>query len=139
MQKRAQGEYVLFMEAWIFLAFARAVLIFLQFKKIVPLLGKTMVETTDEITEKKIDLLALISLSLNRAAKYSPWRTKCFEQAIAAKMMLKRRGMKTTLYLGVYKDQMNKLGAHAWLKYNSIIVTGGPFIEKYTVINWFGS
>lgn len=138
MQKKTLNEYTLFAEAWAFLAFARFALLFLPFKRIVPLLGKSMVEASGE-AENKTELLDAIALAVNRACKYSPWRTKCFEQAIAAKIILKQRRLKSTLYLGVYKDQSDKMQAHAWLKHNTVIVTGGPSIEKYTVINWFGS
>jgi len=44
-----------------------------------------------------------------------PWRAKCLEQALAAKMMLRRRKIANELYLGV-KQEENKMLAHAWLQ-----------------------
>src|ERR1700710_2095079 len=89
--------YLLFAEAWIFLAMARFMLLFFQFKKIIPVLGAA---NTPNRVQPAFDnrIFPLISLSVKRACKYSPWRTKCFEQAIAAKLMLKRRHAICTIF-----------------------------------------
>jgi hypothetical protein len=137
MKTKTREEFMFFIEAWLFLAFARSMLIILPFKKIAPTLGKMK----DEVTNADLDIAVLnkIQMAVLRGSRYSPWRTKCFEQAIAAKIMLKKRHIKSTLYLGVLKDVSNELRAHAWLKANDVIVTGGPEVNKFTVISWFGS
>jgi hypothetical protein len=70
-------------------------------------------------------------------------RRKCKElsatylvQALAAKIMLTRRGICSTLYLGAAKAGEG-LAAHAWLRSGSVIVTGGPGRERFTVISTF--
>jgi hypothetical protein len=57
-------------------------------------------------------------------------------QAIAAKLMLKRRGIPSTLHLGVAKED-NRFMAHAWLRSGSIILTGGAGRERFTIISTF--
>src|SRR5471030_2994559 len=94
-------DLMLFLEAWLLLALARLILIFMPFKKIVPLLGKT--EQQNPATDLKKDCnssVRKISVAVLRASRYSPWRTKCFEQALAAKIMIKRRRLTSTIFFG---------------------------------------
>jgi len=139
MKQLSSKEYFLFTEAWLLLAFARAMLILLPFKRIAPLLGRVNEEVPTDDSDGNKAVLKNIQVAILRGSRYSPWRTKCFEQAIAGKVMLKKRGIKGTLYLGVFKDQANKLRAHSWLKAGDMVVTGGPVIEQYTVMSKFGS
>lgn len=60
------------------------------------------------------------------AAPLMPFRTLCFEQAIAARGMLARRGIGSILHLGVVGLDDPKLGAHAWLDAGGVPVTGYP-------------
>jgi hypothetical protein len=119
-------------------------LVFLPFKKIVPLMGKVQKIQTDNL-DGNLPLndnavLKKINISILRGAHYSPWRAKCFEQALAAKMMLKRRGFKSIIYFGVYKNtDTNKLLAHAWLKSNSLVITGDGKLDNYTIVSSFES
>ncbi len=131
-------EYVLFGEAWLLLAFARALLLVRPFRKIAPLLGKAMQEAPSN-TIRQLALQKQITLAILRAARFSPWRTKCFEQAIAAKIMLRRRHIYSTVYFGVFRDASDEMRAHAWVKINDVIVTGGPSTDHITIISWFGS
>jgi hypothetical protein len=139
MKKIPRIEYLLFAEAWVLLAFARSMLVIRPFKKIAQLLGKEMYEAPDDISENGLQRQKQVLVAVLRACRFSPWRTKCFEQAIAAKVMLKRRGIKSTVFFGVFKGESNELLAHAWLISNGMIVTGGPKIDQYTVLSWFGS
>jgi len=136
--KKNVNDYLFFGEAWFLLAIARLMLVFLPFKKIIPVLGKR--EGLADVETKNIEALLIdIKLAVERACRYSPWRTKCFEQALAAKMMLKRRRLVSTVFFGVYKDDEKKLTAHAWLQSCGQIITGGGNLEKYTVLSSFKS
>ncbi len=138
MKGRTLSDYLLFAEAWIFLAFARLVLVFVPFRKIAKMLGKAMYEAPADLQQDPI-ALAGVSTAIIRAGTRSPWRTKCFEQAIAAKIMLRLRGISTTVYFGINKSNQSEMRAHAWLKVNNTIVTGGPDISQFTIVSWFGS
>lgn len=135
-------DYILFAEAWCLLALARFVLVFVPFRKIVPWLGR--ISTLDDTITESAPLptvLENIRLSILRASNRSPWRTKCFEQALAAKMMLKRRKYISTITFGVHKsiEPSGRITAHAWLECNGYIVTGGGNIRIYSVISSFRS
>lgn len=139
MRKVSFKEYLLLIEAWFFLALARAILIVMPFKRIAPLLGKVNNDVPLSPPHEKDVILHQIKISILRGSRFSPWRTKCFEQAIAGKAMLRMRHIRSLLYLGAYKDPANQLKAHAWLIAGDIVVTGGPKVEQYTVVSWFGS
>ncbi|MFR7864375.1 MAG: lasso peptide biosynthesis B2 protein, partial [Streptococcus salivarius] len=48
----------------------------------------------------------------------------CLVQALLVQHFLKRKGIATTLYLGVNKDKQDHLMAHAWVRCGEMIVTG---------------
>lgn len=65
-----------------------------------------------------------------------PWESLCLVQALAARRVLDRRGVPTTLYLGVRREG-EALKAHAWLRWGSRHLTGGPGHEAYRVVASF--
>lgn len=134
MKKERPGihEYKLFAEAWYFLAKARLMLVFREFKEIVPSL-----EGDADARKGSIEELQSIKLSIARACTKSPWRTKCFEQALAAGLMLQRRNIQRATYFGVRKNTSGSIDAHAWLKSGDFIVTGWQQVNTYTVIAEF--
>ncbi|SEN76554.1 lasso peptide biosynthesis B2 protein [Bradyrhizobium sp. OK095] len=59
------------------------------------------------------------------AARRVPWRSVCFDQAIAAQQMLGRRGIVADLVYGVRQSEAG-LDAHVWLRLaDGWIVVGG--------------
>lgn len=86
------------------------------------------------------DLARRIGWAMGAVASRTPWRSLCLEQAIAAKAMLRRRGMSNTLHLGVARGAESperSVVAHAWLRCGSINVTGGGDVSRYTVVATF--
>lgn len=69
---------------------------------------------------------------LAKAARGLPWRSTCLMQASAGKVMLARRGVPSTLYLGVRRGS-TELEAHAWLRVGDLAITGGGG-DDFTVI-----
>ena len=57
-------------------------------------------------------------------SRYVPKAT-CLTQALAAQVMLSRRGYPATLRLGVIKDEQGHLEAHAWVESEGQIIIGG--------------
>jgi hypothetical protein len=54
--------------------------------------------------------------------------------------MLHRRGIPSTLYLGVAKPSPGSdtpLEAHAWLRSGAVHVTGGARVDRYAVVATF--
>jgi hypothetical protein len=119
-------------EALACLALARALVILLPFRVLARRLGARMGETPEVVA---ISPAARdVGWGIGAAAARSPWRSKCLEQAIAAKMMLRRRGIHSTLYLGVTSDP---IAAHAWVRVGDWNVTGGQDVSRYAVVASF--
>jgi len=98
-------DHLLFVEAWIMLALARIALVFAPFRKLIGFMkakakcGVAVLEVT--VCQKQI------SVAIIRSSRRSPWRAKCFEQALAAKMMLRRRNLQSTISFAVTKTVTN--------------------------------
>lgn len=124
----------LFAEAWVYLGIARVMLVFMPFRKIAPMLGESIYADTASLPSSLRP--HRIRAAISRAASCAPWRTKCFEQALAGKLMLRYRRMSGVIFFGVNKAGA-ELKAHAWLESEGVIITGAKGIEQYTVIARF--
>ena len=69
-----------------------------------------------------------IQRHIHAAEKRLPWKSKCFERALATKIMLRFRNMNIKLYLGVKKEG-NGFAAHAWLEHEKA--------ENYVALAYF--
>jgi len=134
--RRPQTEQRLFLEALFWLALSRLAILTIPFRRIAPFLGKTMVETSSDFLV--LDLPIQISWAVRTASRYTPWESKCLAQAMAAKIMLKRRRFPSTLYLGLLKEGEKGLSAHAWLRCGDRILTGAPVHRQFKVVAAFG-
>jgi len=144
-RKHSMHEYALFAEAWFFLAVSRILIFFVPFKKLLPILGRQLNNTEAEKAASKPGtspvFLKMIQISILRAASRSPWRTKCFEQALAARMMLKKRKMESVIYFGLNKNLFNaqkeESAAHAWIVCSGFTITGGRNNKMFTIVGRF--
>ena len=66
-------------------------------------------------------------------------RHKCLVQATVAQYLLKKRGIATTLYLGVCKGEDGEMKAHAWLRYGQWLVTGAGARRGYQEVARFSN
>ena len=133
--KRVLTASFLFAEAWLYLGIARMMLIFIPFRKIAPLLGESISADLRSRAQRSLRP-ERIRAAIRRASACAPWRTKCFEQALAGKLMLRNRRMSGVISFGVNKAG-ERLNAHAWLECEGVIVTGAIGMKEYTVIARF--
>lgn len=75
-----------------------------------------------------------IERAVDRAAAIVPWTSLCLPNAMAAKLMLARRGCASTIHLGVGISSEGLLHAHAWLEAGGTVVTGAGNIPTVTPI-----
>jgi len=136
MRSRSINEYILFLEAWILLHASRFIILFIPFKKIAASLGVLNQESNKSIYDQAFTLD--IENSIRRAASYSIHSSKCYDQALAGKLMLKWRRLPSTIYFGLSKSDKSELIAHAWLRFGDKIVTGKKGTENFTIIACFG-
>ena len=74
-----------------------------------------------------------VAWAVRRASSVVPGAT-CLTQALAAHLLLARRGYASRLRIGVARESDEKLRAHAWLESDGIIVLGGSSVEAFTVL-----
>ena len=131
------SEHLLLVEAGLWLGISRLAVSILPFRCLVPWLGRHMAESPGTGVPACEEQLKRISWAVVATSRHMPWKRKCLAQAMAGKKMLQRRGIASTLYLGVAKEGENALIAHAWLRSGSRILTGARGRKKYTVVSTF--
>ena len=108
---------------------------FYKMPSYIHLLGKKSEKTTSsKFDEEKVKL---IIKNIKIVSRNSFWRTKCFEEALNAKLQLQNQNIKSTIYFGVRKNNENSLDAHSWLKIGDICIIGCNNIDKYTITEFF--
>ena len=139
--QRRQG---LLIEASAWLLCARAVLLFVPFPKIAPRLGAFMAPTDARARTVgacadpgDAELARQVGWAIARAAAHVPFEAVCLPQAMAARVMLQRRGVASVLHLGAAKGRDKPLDAHAWLDAAGVEVTGFPVARAFTEIACF--
>ncbi len=122
----------LLLRATAWLATARIMLVAMSFERLSARLSATSNSTQVEPDQ---DLLERIGFAVSAAANNVPWRSDCFPQTIAARMLLKRYGYASTIHFGVERAGEDVLNAHAWLTCSETVVTGGGELDRYTEIH----
>ena len=123
--------------AVLWLGIARLGILIFPFRLIAPLLGKHMAESPQSVEPTHRNLLEQVSWTVQTAGRHMPWKSECLVQAMAVKGMLKLRGIPSTIYLGLAKDENQNLKAHAWLRSGNMVVVGTPGIEQFSVVSTF--
>lgn len=134
------ADRFLLLETIVWLGIARVAVLLVPFKRLSTRLGQAMAETPSTDDDSRRDSLRRIRWALDVMSRRAPWRCKCLERGIAGKMMLRRRGVPNTLYLGIARSSdpaRHALDAHAWLRSGSYFVTGGEDHDRYTVVSTF--
>lgn len=68
------------------------------------------------------------------AGRYCPAGTSCLKEALVLSWFLARRGVPTTLRVGVGRHE-GAFSAHAWLEQDGRIVLGGPNCDAYAPLS----
>jgi hypothetical protein len=130
---------LLLLEAFFFLAAARAALVTLPFRRLTTLLGRQSDELPRQAPDGPAPAQArAVAGAVERMARRTPWESACLTQAIAAQFMLQRRQLSSLLCLGTRIDTTGKLVAHAWLRYGNEILLGGADHQSFTLLSAFG-
>jgi len=130
-------------EAVLCLLAARLALIFIPFPRLARRLGDFVPPSDPRALRAKVPvdaeapLAQEIGWAVTRAARYVPFKAVCLPQALAARAMLKRRGVKSVMHFGAAKGQEKPLDAHAWLDAAGVEVTGYPVAKQFAEIACF--
>lgn len=136
-RSRSFADYGLLAEAAGWLVAARLAVLVVPFRILSPRLGTHMAESPAEDDDRRGETLRRVGWALRAISRHVPWRSACLEQGLAGKMMLRRRGVPNTLYLGVARDPSARVQAHAWLRSGGLVVSGADGRERFTVVSTF--
>lgn len=78
-----------------------------------------------------------IRWAIGASAARVPWRALCFQQGLAAQLMLRRRGIPSVLYYGAAQDEGDGLSAHVWVRDGDVDVIGGEIAHRFTILATF--
>lgn len=133
----------LLMEAGLRLSVAQAVLLFVPFPYLARRFG-TFVPPSDPrvalgrsgASAEHAAVAREIGWAVTTAARHVPFRAVCLPQAMAARTMLKRRGVSSVIHFGAAQGA-GALDTHAWLDAAGIEVTGFPVGGQFAEIACF--
>ena len=99
------------------------------------LLGRPGAHAPDTITADENRIADDVGWAVAAAARHLPWRPVCLPQALAARWLLQRRKVRSTLYLGIASAQAR--AAHAWVRVGPLVVTGADQADGCTIVSTF--
>jgi hypothetical protein len=125
MRRMTWRDSLLLVEAVALLALARLIVIIVPFRFVARLLARMPQSgRSDEM------LIRRIAWAVRLGARNVPWRAVCLPQAMAAMVMLARRGCASSLHVGAGRVPDGGLIAHAWLMSDCTIVIGEAGIDQ---------
>lgn len=133
------GRRFRFVQAFILTGFYRAFILFMPFNKLKTKMGKVKTESPKEVDIEGHRKAREVRWAVLEAARHTPWESKCLVQALTASKMMKLKGISTTIYLGVRKNEKDEMLAHAWVRCGSFYITGGEIRSEYVVVAKFAS
>ncbi|MFC1702627.1 lasso peptide biosynthesis B2 protein [Pseudomonadota bacterium] len=131
----------LFIQAFFLLGWARISLLRKPFKVLVAkldlhresILQPPLVPSAQETARS-------IGWAVRTAASFTPWKSTCLVQVLAAQSMLRKQGIAGVFYLGATNngEEQDSSGflAHAWLMCNGEFITGEAGHKQYTVVSF---
>jgi hypothetical protein len=75
-----------------------------------------------------------IGRAVTRAARHTPFAAVCLPQAMAARAMLRARGIGSIMHLGTMPGNSRPLMGHVWLDAAGVEVTGYPLDLRVTEV-----
>jgi hypothetical protein len=131
-------EWALLFEATFALAVAALKVAVLPFSRIAAAAGGRIAQP--RMNDEELSLhVAGIRWAVTACARRLPWRTKCFEQGLAAHWMLTRRRYGATLHYGVRQRPQGGLEAHVWVRSAGIDVVGCETSSTFRLLATFGA
>lgn len=118
------------------LTLARAAM-WLPFRIVVPDRNRSILSPVTVHRHPQDQQARQVGRMVERVGGLLPWHSSCLVEALAARMMLRRRGISSVLHFGVGRSD-SSLKAHAWLEAEGGFVCGGREAVDFTPIAGFG-
>ena len=128
---------ILFLRAFLLSAIVKFTLVFLPFRKVMNWQGKINMESPDRRDDASIEFRKSLQSAMNLCDKYTFWKTECYTQALTAKIILNKKGIPGTVYIGFTKNEKGEYKGHAWLRSYDRVITGDSEKNMYTVHSFY--
>lgn len=137
-QRLSRFEQAWLAPVFILLGLSRALILCLSFRRLAPRLGvhagtNAWTPLLDGRQEQRARQIGRV---VRLAARHTPWRSNCFPQAVAARIVLGAHRIPYVLFLGVAREG-GGLQAHAWVAAGRVRVSGGFGFDRFTVVACF--
>lgn len=132
MPRRPLQDWLIVAEAVFWLAVARARLALTPFPK----LARRLSAPNPPPRSGGEAIARRIGWAVSTAARRGPIRAVCFPQALAARAMLRRRGLPATLYYGIVNEAAG-LKAHVWVRSDETNVVGTETAAAHRLVATF--
>jgi hypothetical protein len=134
--KRRPADLLLAAEAAVLLVVFKVCLVLLPVRRI---LGAVTHGRKGEVeaapSSAAIDFARRVQWAVSAVARHSIVEFVCFPQALAAYVMLRWRGVASTIVYGVARSDEDELMAHTWLMVGDAMVVGGEAAADFTELD----
>jgi hypothetical protein len=127
-------DLALVLESLGMLALARVLVGFIRFRRLASILSRSRPSSGRPGQEETV---LRVRWAIQLWASRVPWRALCFEQGLAAHLMLQRRNIGSVLYYGAAPNIDGRLAAHVWVVYRDINVVGAESASQFAVLATF--
>lgn len=127
---------------WFLLGMAKLAIFTVSFRRLLPFIGQPagalpwvpLLSAASEARARQIGEV------VRTAARYTPWDSNCFPQAIVSRLLLGLYGIDYCVFFGVRRGSgQDPFDAHAWIAAGRVAVVGKRSFRDYTVVGVFAS
>jgi Transglutaminase-like superfamily len=119
----ASQDRNLFLKTYILLTIVRLGLFFRSFNRLCQILAR-MSSPEQSVAGDHHQLVCRVIWSINASCKLMPGSVKCLARALTMKTLLDMHHCPSKLMIGVDKNKVEQLEAHAWVEYEGHVVMG---------------
>lgn len=126
----------LLVEAIAWLAVASFFVAVMPFRRVAAIASHSRVRAP-LVEEARQFVVGRVQWAIAAASVRVPWRAVCFQQGLAAHLMLKRRNVQSVLYYGASQRPATGLAAHVWVRAGDLDVVGCETASQYALLASF--
>ncbi len=130
-----------FLPTWLLLGLSRGAVLLLPFRRLAAFLGDAHGPQgrVPPASASQAQRARRIARVIRVAARYTPWDSNCFAQALTARLLLGLYRIPCAVFFGLMHDHdaARALRAHAWVRSGDVAVSGGANVDRFTVVQCF--
>ena len=126
-----------FIPSWCLLGVSKSLILITSFRRLEEFLGKShgVSPVLPLLSPLQCKRASQIGHLVRTTARYTPWKSNCFPQAVTAALLLRLFKVPYLLCFGLTRSKETKdYLAHAWVAAGPVIITGGFSFDVYTVV-----